>query len=183
MKTLALGVMFFAIVIGFLTRPDGEFKGIKVLIISGTNEDMPIIPYNIPPIEEKLQNGQNLTAWEEFQIVAWEISQKEDYPYEVLLAQAALESNRGKSHFAVYRNNFFGIGAYDHNPNKAFQYGDMKHGIHSYINLIKTRYQDAYEVRHDPHQMIAQIKRGGYATDPFYVWKITNMQEFNIWEK
>lgn len=179
MKTLAIGVILFSIIIGVLTRPDAEFKGIRVYINPGKNHMPEVEPDNVPFLQEKLENGQNLTSWEEFQITAWKISQKEDYPYQVLLAQAALESNRGRSDFAVYRNNFFGIGAYDHNPNQAFSYGSVEDGIYAYINLIRSRYEDAYQVRHDPREMVMRIKRGGYATDPFYVWKITNMPEFN----
>lgn len=51
-------------------------------------------------------------------------AQKTGYNPVYLLAHAAVESGWGTSNFAVSRGNLFGIGAFDSNPNNAFNMGD-----------------------------------------------------------
>lgn len=118
--------------------------------------------------------------WTEFVKKATKIAEKEDYPLSVILGQAALESARGTSQYAQTRYNFFGIGAYDDNPDEAFSFQGLEKGIRGYIDLIKTnqRYRKAWLSRHDPHQMIQRIWEAGYASDPDYVGKVTSLEEF-----
>ena len=49
-----------------------------------------------------------------------------------------------------------------------------------YMRLIKNQYPKAYAVRHDPEQMIREIKANGYASDPLYVQKIMSLPEWNM---
>lgn len=118
--------------------------------------------------------------WTEFVKRANRISEEMDYPLSVLLGQAALESARGTSHYAQTRHNFFGIGAYDSNPDQAFSYEDLDAGIRGYISLISNdkRYAEAYSLKDKPYEMIQAIKNAGYATDPYYVSKVINLPEF-----
>lgn len=129
---------------------------------------------------EKPAEHYEAVSWEEFQSIAKTIAEEEDYPYAVLIGQAALETGRGRSHFAMTRFNYFGIAAYDSNPNAAHSYSSVEEGIRAYISLIKTapRYQRAWSQKHNPVAMVKAIKAAGYASDPLYVEKVTGMPEF-----
>lgn len=123
----------------------------------------------------------SLDNWNQFKERAVDIAKQEGFPVSVLLGQAALESGRGSSDFARNRNNYFGIGAYDANPNLAFAYDSIDDNIRGYINLIKhdPRYSRAWANRFNPRLMITEIKRAGYATDRNYVGKVMSMAEFS----
>ena len=51
--------------------------------------------------------------------IAAKLGQQYKIPWETVVAQGILESASGTSNFARTRNNFFGIGAFDSNPNNA----------------------------------------------------------------
>jgi hypothetical protein len=116
--------------------------------------------------------------WDQFIEKVKLIARIYDYPVKVAAAQAAIESSHGNSKFAKERFNFFGIKAYDWNPDLASSYSSPEECIIEYMRLIKTSYPQAYAVRANPEQMIELIKAGGYATDPNYVWKVEHTQEW-----
>lgn len=96
-----------------------------------------------------------------------------------ILAHAALESAWGKSNIARNYNNYFGIGAFDSNPDNARNYSNpgLASGIISGANWIAKNYYNGkwkqttlYKMRHNNgvHQ---------YATDPAWHTKIANIMK------
>lgn len=60
-----------------------------------------------------------------------------------LLAHAAWETGWGNSYIAKTKNNYYGIAAYDHNPNKAYKMGStLDEGIMNGAKWIKANYYD-----------------------------------------
>lgn len=102
-------------------------------------------------------------------------------PWETVVAQGILESASGTSNFAVNRNNFFGIGAFDSNPNNAFSYDTPEEGWRGYYeNIRKTSvYRSngvfAGETITNPYAYAQAIKNAGYASDPTYVEKLSSL--------
>ena len=121
--------------------------------------------------------------WQSFKQAAIDLAPQYDYPVKVIIAQAALESRRGTSRFARERFNYFGIGAFDSDPDKARTYDNMEQGIVEYMKFVKERFPEAYEARSNPDRMIELLvdnKMGRkYATDPDYVAKLRNLPEWN----
>lgn len=134
------------------------------------------LPDDVPELEKMTLEQQG--DWKALQRIAHKLAPLYDFPPKVIIAQMALESARGTSNYCVNRNNCFGIGAYDSNPDKAFHFENKEQAIIEYMRLIRTRYTDAYEARSNPELMIELIKKGGYATDPNYVAKIKNLHEW-----
>jgi flagellum-specific peptidoglycan hydrolase FlgJ len=131
------------------------------------------------PVTVKEMSPQQRVDWELFKMQAKIISKVYDYPVNVLLAQAALESSHGTSQIAVDKNNWFGMNANDEDPyDDAFTYDNAIQSMIDYMQRIRKYYPDAYEARHNPEQMIELIKEDGYATDPEYVSKVMSMQEW-----
>lgn len=128
---------------------------------------------------DKYKKGAKL--WRKFVDAAYKLAPIYDYPVNVLLSQAALESNRGTSRFAVTRNNFFGYNCNDGREELDCTYfSTPDESIIEYMRLIKrsSLYGQAYEARTNPDSMIAYIKDAGYATDPKYVSKVMSMPEW-----
>ena len=114
----------------------------------------------------------------------------------MLVAQDALESNWGKSSLSKDFN-FGGVKAVKGTPfvEKETKEYDSKKGMHTtkskfrkfdslddYVNykidlLSKKRYQ---AFTGDPSQFYYRVKAGGYATDPNYIAKLTNMYNSSI---
>lgn len=119
------------------------------------------------------------TDWDRFIEKARPIAAKYDIPLKVMVSQAALETGHGTSWQARVKNNYFGLGAY--NDNTSFGYSSVEESIEYYAKLIakNKRYSKAYEARHDPLQMIREIKKSGYASDPAYVEKVTSLAVWN----
>ena len=97
-----------------------------------------------------------------------------------LLAQWGLESAWGASNFARTRNNFAGINAIDSNPNKASKFSSVLDFAKSYVNFILGRNNNSSYVRagimnKSGSDYYDALKRGGYATDPNYVSKLTSI--------
>jgi beta-N-acetylglucosaminidase len=89
-----------------------------------------------------------------------------------LAAHASLESNWGKSNFAVNRYNFFGYGAYDSNPNNAHRYVSAAHGIMTVTEKIKADYlTEGGRYYKGPTLTGMNIR---YATDPQWAFKISD---------
>lgn len=109
--------------------------------------------------------------WQSFSNLGQMVALEQNYPPDVLLAQAALESGHGTSKMAKEKNNYFGYEAYNANPNAAAEYKNPEESINAYINLIKTdpKYQWAYQQwmkDHNSKQLLFNIIRSGYAYDP-----------------
>ena len=102
-------------------------------------------------------------------------------PWETVMAQGILESASGTSYFARERNNFFGIGAFDSNPNNAFSYPTPEAGWEGYYKNIAVTptYRNHGVFQGDtitnPYAYARAIKAAGYATDPNYVNKLSSL--------
>ena len=96
-------------------------------------------------------------------------------PWEAVMAQGILESTAGTSDFAIERNNFFGIAAFDSNPNGAYYYDTPAEGWEGYYKNIQVTetYRNngvfAGDTVTDPYAYLQAIKKAGYASDPDYV--------------
>lgn len=125
-------------------------------------------------------------TWEDFKKSAEEIAPIYNYPVQLLLSQAAHESNRGLSQYAQERNNYFGMCAYDWNPDSACWYENEKQGIISYILNIRDTFPEAWEQRDNPEEMLRLLQnnsRGNfYASDPNYVSKVMNTPEWRSYK-
>lgn len=111
-----------------------------------------------------------------------------------VLAQSALESGWGEN---VANNNLFGIKADSRwggerglQPTLEFRngvlareqawfrrYGDWQQSFQDYGALIQNnpRYHEALQVGGDPHAYARALQRAGYATDPLYARKISDI--------
>lgn len=117
-------------------------------------------------------------TWDEMVKQAAQIAYEYGIPPEVMISQMALESGHGTSPRSK-RNQLFGVGVYNDNS-PGYQYNSPEASMRGYAELISKdpRYAQAYAQRNDPAAMIREIKKAGYAADPNYVYKITNMPEF-----
>ena len=111
--------------------------------------------------------------------IAIQLSAEYGIPWEAVMAQGIIESASGTSNFARNRNNFFGLGAVDSNPDNAYSYSSPAEGWQGYYNFIKSnpRYAaaGAFNYPDDPYGYIAALKSAGYATDPNYVSKVSSV--------
>ena len=100
-------------------------------------------------------------------------------PWETVMAQGILESAAGTSTFAITRNNFFGIGAFDSNPNNAYSYATPEEGWEGYYKNIQATptYRNhgvfAGDTITNPYAYLVAIKAAGYATSPSYVENVS----------
>ena len=120
--------------------------------------------------------GDRQTAFmDKWQELAASLSVRYGIPWEAVVAQGILESAAGTSRFAVERNNFFGVAAYDHNPEAAYSYATPEAGWEGYFeNIVRTRvYCEAGVFRGEtitnPFAYLQAIKAAGYASDANYV--------------
>lgn len=111
--------------------------------------------------------------------IAHDLSIEYGIPWEAVMAQGILESTSGTSTFAVERNNFFGIGAFDSNPDNAYSYDTPEEGWRGYYENIRVtatyRQHGAFNYPGDPYGYIEAIKAAGYATDSDYVSKVHSL--------
>ena len=111
-----------------------------------------------------------------YQNIASTLGAQYGIPWEAVMAQGILESASGTSRFATERNNFFGIGAVDSNPDNAHYFSSASEGWKGYYDFIKdnSRYaaHGAFNHAGDPIGYIEAVKSAGYATDPNYVSKL-----------
>lgn len=121
--------------------------------------------------------------WDNFKQTASYIAKIYNYPLNLLLAQAALESGHGTSNFAVNRNNYFGIGAYDWQPDQAFLYDNPAQSIIDYIYVVKDNFPEAWNNRNDAATMLNLLENNSdgnqYASDPDYISKVMSEPEWN----
>lgn len=117
------------------------------------------------------QGGGN-DLWSQFMAQTRAAAPKRGYDPETIIRQKALESDFGRSQFATERNNFGGIGAYDSDPNQAFNFKDIQDYLDYYFKMVEKRFPEAYANRSNPQKYVEGLKAGNYATDPDYVWKV-----------
>ena len=116
---------------------------------------------------------------DQYQGIASALSVQYGIPWEAVMAQGILESAAGTSSFARNRNNFFGIGAVDSNPNNAHHFETPEAGWEGYYRFIRDnpRYRNHGIFQEptvtDPYAYVSAVKAAGYATDPTYVEKLT----------
>jgi len=154
-----------------------------------------------------MTNDQFLAA----SVPAAQQSQRETrVPTSVTLAQAILESGWGRSSLAANDKNFFGMkcfnnarGSYavackSYSTNEcnavgvcsptvaAFRtYGSGLDSFRDHGMSIKSlaRYAAAFNYTTNPNQFIAEVHKGGYATDPQYATKlIALMTKYNLYQ-
>ena len=111
--------------------------------------------------------------------IAATLGAKHGIPWEAVMAQGIIESASGTSHLAQDKNNFFGIGAIDSDPyNHAYSYSSPADGWEGYFKFIEenSRYKKAgaFNYANDPYGYISAIKSAGYATDPYYIPKVSS---------
>ena len=113
-----------------------------------------------------------IDTWHE---VASQLTIEFGIPWEAVMAQGILESASGTSYYATERNNFFGIAAFDSNPDMAYTFATPEAGWRGYFeNIVRTPvYCQAGifggESVTDPLVYLQTVKAAGYATDPDYV--------------
>lgn len=118
----------------------------------------------------------------------------------VVIAQSILETGWGKSSLMMKANAIFGIKAFSDWKGKVYSaytnevydnynitikasfraYNDIKESVRDYFDLIcnSERYRKAL-ASETPLQCITEIKNGGYATDPEYIFKIMSIINTN----
>lgn len=130
--------------------------------------------------------------------IAAQLSVEYGIPWEAVMAQGILESGSGTSAFARQRNNFFGIGAFDSNPNAAYSYETPEAGWRGYFENIRRTstyrshgiFQNDYTINYrpkpsshtnptrnnitNPFDYLQTVWDSGYATDSRYYEKIVN---------
>lgn len=120
--------------------------------------------------------------WEEFVQAVDKVAPMYNFPKNVVLAQGALESARGTSKFAVERNNFLGIGAFDHNPSLANEFENAEQCVIEYMRLVRKNFPEAWENRDNPEKLLKLLVKNSrgkkYATDTAYVSKVSSMEEW-----
>lgn len=113
--------------------------------------------------------------------IAAQLSVEYGIPWEAVMAQGILESAAGTSKFAIERNNFFGIAAYDSDTNQARYYPTPMAGWRGYYENIRvTRTYRDHGIFQEPNitnpfSYIQAAKDAGYATDPNYVSKVSKL--------
>ncbi|MDR0979865.1 MAG: glucosaminidase domain-containing protein [Candidatus Nomurabacteria bacterium] len=124
-------------------------------------------------------SAQQAAFVDQYQGLASALSVQYGIPWEAVMAQGILESAAGTSNFARNRNNFFGIGAYDTNPNNAHSFETPEAGWEGYYRFIRdnANYRNNGVFQEptitNPYAYIAAIKAAGYATSPIYVSSLT----------
>ena len=105
-------------------------------------------------------------------------------PWEAVMAQSIIESGAGTSRYATTRNNFFGLGAVDSNPDNAFSYESPEAGWRGYYEFIQ-RNSSLYSAHGvfaeptitNPYKYLEAIKAAGYATASDYVASVSKYIE------
>lgn len=117
-------------------------------------------------------------TWDELKTFFATKAYENGYSPAAIVGQKANESARGTSDFAINRNNFGGIGAYDEDPNQAFYFENPEEYWNYYDLMIRKRFPNAYKVRNNPIEYLKELKKANYATSPTYVEDIMGTPEF-----
>jgi flagellar protein FlgJ len=131
-------------------------------------------------------------------------------PTSVTLAQAILESGWGRSSLSANDRNFFGMKCFNNAPGpyaagcKSYSTQECNAQgacsttvatFRSYAGSVDSfrdhganlkslsRYAAAFNYTNNPNQFIAEVHKGGYATDPLYTTKVVAlMTKFNLYQ-
>ncbi|MFI5915116.1 sporangiospore maturation cell wall hydrolase GsmA [Dactylosporangium sp. NPDC051541] len=129
-------------------------------------------------------------------------------PASVTLAQAILESGWGKSALSTFDKNFFGMkcngqgnyatGCRTHDTSECTTAGQCfptQASFRTYTSAADSfrdhgatlaslaRYNVAFQFKNDPNRFVAEMHKAGYATDPQYTVKLTNvMAKYNLYQ-
>lgn len=176
---------------------DGVYQAIFTIDLPNIMQSYRINYYYLTPYQEQFFNrttiasclpeeeliygdfdckGDRQTAFiDRWHEIASDLAVKYGIPWETVVAQGILESAAGTSTYATERNNFFGIAAYDHNPDAAYYFDTPEEGWEGYFrNIVNTIvYCQAGVFRGDtitdPYAYLRAIKSANYATDPNYI--------------
>ena len=102
------------------------------------------------------------------------------YP-SVMVAAACLESAYGTSDFARNRKNYFGIGAFDSNPNNAYSFATEKEAMEAYPKVFWSGADPSGYLKvitatsADDQAMKVHLSK--YATDPDYYKKLRSIMD------
>ncbi|GAA0732435.1 sporangiospore maturation cell wall hydrolase GsmA [Dactylosporangium roseum] len=131
-------------------------------------------------------------------------------PASVTLAQAILESGWGRSSLSANDRNFFGMKCFNNNAGqyaagcKSYStqecnatgacwttvatfrsYNSSLDSFRDHGMQLKSlsRYAAAFNYTNNPNQFVAEVHKGGYATDPNYTTKlVTLMTKYNLYQ-
>lgn len=159
------------------TEPQGFFENMKSLLAE----------FGLTETTDKKKN---------FFIVATELGKeveaKYNIPYQVVVAQACLESGFGQSGLTQKALNCFGYktgsskvpyvtmetteyrnGVKGREPAHFRSYSSLRESFMDYGKLLSSadRYRKAFDYKDDPKRFLEEVIKGGYATDPNYVAK------------
>ncbi|MBI4494517.1 MAG: glycoside hydrolase family 73 protein [Chloroflexi bacterium] len=152
------------------------------------------------PAATSVASSKQEQFFETYAAAAIESMQSTGVPASVTLAQAALESAWGASRLARQANNFFGIkgsgkpgsaGVVWMNtwevlqgrsitvraPFRAYYSVAESFTDHGRLFIENWRYARAMAVSADPKAFAREIARAGYATDPSYAQKLTQLMD------
>jgi flagellum-specific peptidoglycan hydrolase FlgJ len=170
------GMIFTGLVQGSTAAIKSTFKSATHEISSSAKKAFAESPRLTPVPVKQAEN------WNDFISSAMKIAPIYNYPVKVLLAQAALESNRGLSQYALQRNNYFGMNAVDWDPDQAYWYENQEQAMVDYIITVRSNFPEAWASRENPDRMIELLENNAdgrmYATDPNYVYKVTHQAEW-----
>jgi flagellar protein FlgJ len=154
-----------------------------------------------------MTNAQFLAA----SIPAAQQSQRDTrVPTSVTLAQAILESGWGRSSLSANDRNFFGMKCFNNSPGsyaagcrsystqecnaagvcstttatfRTYASSAASFTDHGMALKNLSRYAAAFQYVNDPNQFIAEVHKGGYATDPLYTTKLVAlMAKYNLYQ-
>ncbi len=95
----------------------------------------------------------------------------------LLFAEAVNESGWGKSDYALNRNNLFGVGAYDDNPNEARYFSSIQEAVYYQASTLLREYCDTDDYRFFGSHF--GNKGSGisvkYASNPYYGYVISSL--------
>ena len=121
---------------------------------------------------------------DQYHDIAESLSIQYGIPWEAVVAQGINESDAGRSNFALNRNNFFGIGAFDSNPDRAHYYDTPMAGWRGYFENIRiTATYRAHGVFQNNYSPSFSPKPSSYG-NPTTRNNITNPYEYlqTIWD-
>jgi len=110
-------------------------------------------------------NAPSLDSY--FQENVFPTTREAGFPDKVSTGMFAAES-RDLNGLGARRNNPYNIGAYDSNPDNAFDYESPQAGVQAFVDLLMNdpRYIQAMELKDDPMGMLQAIQNANYAGDP-----------------
>lgn len=180
----ALYTGLFVLTFAFLGIKNTDITPIKDQPVKAYTGEEEVLSKLISPLPKKsstpiTQTKQATEDWGDFVTAVQEIAPIFDFPVKVAVAMGAHESAYGTSMLAQVKNNYYGLNAVDWDPfNSAWSFANQKECIIRYMQLIKYEYPEAYANRDNPELMLKLIKQGGYASDPLYYYKVTQLPEW-----